>query len=134
MTNNTPSTNKIPQIFTIIGILLLIVMAAFHGSGINYINGLIRESNADDLLKAIVPVLFAHPSIHLIGMALMGVLTLFMQYERRKVLYAIGLLILVDAALAFYLGGILPGVLLSLAACSFIFAGMRTTPKLSSSI
>jgi len=126
MINSTPPTNKIPQIFSIIGILLLIVMAAFHGSGINYVNGLIAESNADDLLKGIVPVLFAHPSIHLIGIAIMGVLTFFMQHEKRKVFYAIGLLIFIDAALAFYLGGILPGVLLSLAALSFIFAGVKS--------
>jgi len=124
---NTPSVkNKIPKIFTIIGIVLLIVMGAFHGSGINYVNGLITESNADDLLKAIVPVLFAHPSIHLIGMAGMGVLTFFMKHEQGKVLFAIGLFILVDAALAFYLGGILPGVLLSSAALSFIFAGIKS--------
>lgn len=126
MTNSHTPTNKIARISTIIGIILLTIMAAFHGSGINYVNGLIAESNADDLLKDIVPVLFAHPSIHLIGLALMGVLTLFMQYEQRKVLYAISLLIFMDAALAFYLGGILPGVLLSLAALSFIFAGVKS--------
>lgn len=97
-------------------------MAIFHGSGFSYINETIMKSNADGFLKEIVPVLFAHPSIHLIGLAAFGILALFLERETKKVLTLLSLIVFVDALLAFYLGGTLPGMLLVVATLCFLVA------------
>ncbi len=108
-----------------IGSALLLLMAAFHGSGLLYITDLIHTSNAEDFLKDIVPVLFVHPSIHLMGLAGFGILAIFLKQDAGKVLFVLSLVVLVDAALAIYLGGMLPGGLLTAAALCFGMAGRR---------
>lgn len=106
----------------IIGSVLLLVMAAFHGSGYAFVTEAILESNAEDFLKQIVPALFVHPSIHLVGLAAFGILALFLK-QANKVLILLAILVIADAALAFYLGGVLPGVMLLATASSFAVAG-----------
>ncbi|MEM9078241.1 MAG: hypothetical protein AAGC43_14455 [Bacteroidota bacterium] len=108
--------SKVRRIATITGCILLIVMALFHSSGIYYITELVQKSNTEPFLKEILPVLFLHPSIQLFGLAMLGILTLFMKYEFQKILGFIVILVLIDSFLAFYLGAILPGVLLALSA------------------
>ena len=117
--------NQPKKWFCILGSLLLLVMAAFHGSGFSYVRAAIEESNASGFLKDIVPVLFAHPSIHLIGLAAFGFLALTLKQDAPMVLLLLAMLVLADGLLAFYLGGVLPGVLLSLAAAFFVLAGLR---------
>jgi hypothetical protein len=119
------TTNGKPKayiILSLIGSMILLVMAVFHGSGSSYINESIMKSNADGFLKEIVPVLFAHPSIHLVGLSAFGILALFLEKDAKKVLALLSLIVVVDALLAFYLGGTLPGMLLVAAALCFILA------------
>jgi hypothetical protein len=118
-------TSKVFKVLCIVGSSLLLVMAIFHGSGFFYVKELITQSNAEGFLKDIVPVLFAHPSIHLIGLAAFGILALSLGKEAKKVLWLLSLFIIVDALLAFYLGGILPGFLLIAPALCFIMASNR---------
>lgn len=108
-----------------IGSMLLIVMAGFHGSGYSYVNTAIKESNSEIFLKEIVPVLFAHPSIHLVGLAALGILVLFLAQDGGKVLLFLALLVLTDGILAFYLGGTIPGIILVLAAVLFAVSSKR---------
>ncbi len=115
----------IAKTFCIVGSILLIMMAVFHGSGYSYVASAIGESDAENFLKQIVPVLFAHPSIHLIELAAFGILAMFLGPAASKVLTLLAALIMVDGALAFYLGGILPGILLFGAALSFIVASVK---------
>lgn len=121
----TYTISKTSKIFCWIGNTLLIIMALFHGSGFYYVKEMITQSNAKDFLKDIVPILFAHPSIHLIGLAAFGILSLSLGKESKKVLGLLSIFIIIDALLAFYLGGILPGCLLLAAALFFILAGFR---------
>ena len=111
---------KTAKILCIIGSILLLVMAVFHGSGYTFVTEGIWESNAEDFLKQIVPVLFVHVSIHLVGLAAFGILALFLKQAAGKVLPLLTVLVVADAALAFYLGAVPPGVMLL--AVSFCFA------------
>jgi hypothetical protein len=119
------TTSKISRAFTITGCTLLLIMAFLHGSGIVYVNNLMQESNAEDFLKEIFPVLFANPSIQLFGLAILGILTLFMKHEKQKILGFIFAFVCVDAGLAFYLSATIPGILLLFAALTFGFAGLK---------
>lgn len=101
-------------------------MGVFHGSGFFFVSEAIQESNAEEFLKDIVPALFAHPSIHLIGLAALGILSLFLKHDMRKLTWAIAVLVFLDALLGFYLGGMIPGVLLSVAALCFVVSGYKS--------
>lgn len=117
--------SKNSKVATIVGSVLLIVMALFHGSGINYVSDLMQQSNTASFLKEMTPILFAHPSIHLLGLSMLGIMTMNMGKEIRKVLYAIIALIVVDALVAFYLGAMIPGALLLVAAICFLIDGVQ---------
>lgn len=114
---------KTAKTLCIIGSALLLVMAAFHGSGYAFVTEAILESNAEDFLKQIVPALFVHPSIHLVGLATFGILALFLKQATGRVLTLLAILVVADAALAFYLGAVPPGVMLLAAASCFAVAG-----------
>lgn len=116
---------KTSKVLCIAGSILLFVMAVFHGSGYSFVKEAITESNAENFLKEIVPALFAHPSIHLLGLSAFGILAIFLTEGVRKLLILLSVLVAVDALLAFYLGGILPGTLLLIAALCFAIAGFR---------
>lgn len=117
--------SKKSRVLILIGSILLTIMAVFHGSGFVYVSDAISKSNSEDFLKEIVPVLFAHPSIHLIGLASFGFLTLFLQYDAKKILFLLSAFVFIDGILAFYLGGIIPGALLSASALCFSIAGFK---------
>ena len=116
---------KIPNVVCIIGIVLLVIMAIFHGSGLYYVTEKMLASNADSFLKEILPVLFVHPSMHLLGLAVLGIISLSMKQEAPKVLFLLSVLIIIDAFLAIYLGGVLPAILLLSAAVCFIITGYQ---------
>ncbi len=118
---------KIAKILTIVGSVLLLIMAAFHGSGFFFVSGAISESNAAGFLKDIVPVLFTHPSIQLVFLAAFGLLALSIGSGARRVLALVSLAVFADVALAVYLGGIVPAVLLAIAAICFGVASYRST-------
>ena len=116
--------SKSSKIACAFGIVLLLVMAAFHGSGFFFVSEAITSSNAEPFLKDIVPVLFAHPSIHLLVLAGFGVLAFFLSRDARKLLVLIGIAVFADAGLGFYLGGMIPGSMLSAAALCVVFAAL----------
>ncbi len=122
---DTKNKAKTSKIFRIVGSSLLLIMAVFHGSGFSYVSKSIATSNVEGFLKEIVPALFAHPTIHLIGLAAFGILTLYLKQEIKKVVLLLSLLIVTDALLAFYLGGIIPDLLLTVAALCFVITGWR---------
>ena len=121
--------SKKSRVLILIGSLLLVIMAIFHGSGFFYVSKAINESNSEEFLKEIVPVLFAHPSIHLIGLSSFGFLTLFLQHDAKKLLLLLSLIVLMDGILAFYLGGMLPGALLSVSAICFFITRFKIIGK-----
>ncbi len=116
---------KTSKILILIGSILLIIMAIFHGSGYFFVSDSIKESNADGFLKEIVPVLFAHPSIHLFGLSALGILTLYLKYEAKKILLLLTVLVIIDAILAFSIGGLIPGLLLTIPVVCFSIAGFN---------
>lgn len=118
--------SKRTKIFCIVGSIFLVVMSVFHGSGYSYVEKAISNSNSESFLKEIVPILFAHPSIHLLGLAAFGILAIFLGREAQKVLLLLSLLIIADALLAFYLGAAIPGVLLLVAACCYLIGGKKS--------
>lgn len=120
------ATSKITQISTGIGCALLTIMALFHGSGMNYVSDLMQRSNSESFLKEIFPVLFAHPSLHLFGLASLGIVTLFMKHEIEKILFFIAFMVCIDSLLAFFLGAVVPGILLLFASFIFGLAGIKS--------
>ena len=127
-TTSTEKTSKASKIYCLTGSLLLLIMGLFHGSGFFYVSEAIQSSNAEAFLKDIVPALFAHPSIHLIGLAAFGVLAVFLKHELRKLTWLLAVLVILDALLAFFLGGMIPGLLLLAAAICFVLAGLKQQP------
>ena len=77
------------KILCIIGSILLLVMAVFSGSGLSWISGEISKSNSEGFLKDVFPVLFIQVSIHLFGLAILGIMTIFLAQGARKVLVLI---------------------------------------------
>ncbi len=116
---------KPAKLYSIIGSSLLVLMALFHGSGYSYVQETITVSNAETFLKDIVPVLFIHPTIHLLGLSAFGLLTLFLNEDSKKVLNLLSVLIMIDALLAFYLTAYVPGVFLASAAACFLGASLK---------
>jgi len=119
------SITRNSKILILLGSFFLLVMAFFHGSGFTFITQTINDSNTDGFLKEIIPVLFVHPSIHLVGLAAFGVLSLSLTQDAKKVLGLLSSLIIIDALLAFYLGGVLPGSLLLVATTCFVLAMVK---------
>lgn len=111
--------SKITKIATIIGSTLLVIMAIFHISGIGYVSNLVQQSNTEPIVKTIFPVLFAHPSVQLFGLAGSGIWTLFSGKGIKNSLLFIAVMVCIDAAFAFYLGAAVPGILLMFAVITF---------------
>jgi hypothetical protein len=107
------------------GNVLLLIMAAFHGSGVIYVTNLMNDSDAKGFLKDIFPVLFMHPSLHLLILAIFGIVAIKMPQEGYRIFRVLMVAILIDAALGFYLGGIVPGILLTLSAACFLPGATR---------
>ena len=125
------SPNKLSKTLCIIASSLLIFVGLFHGSGYNYINEMVHESNLSDLIKGIFPVLFILPTIHLIGFGIFGLVVIYMKQDANKVLIPLSILILIDAGFAFYLSAVLPGVILLVPALIFLYvASKNKTNKL----
>lgn len=115
----------------LVGSSFLLIMAGFHGSGLSYIKGVMDDSNAKDFLKEIMPVLFAHPSLHLAVLAIFGFFAPSFKEGANNVLLLIAVLVLVDSLLAFYLAAILPGILLLTAGLAFFMAAQLNQRKLT---
>ena len=119
---------KIAKTSTSIGCVLLLIMAAFHGSGLFFIGKAIDASNAESFLKDIFPVLFVHPTIQLAFLAAFGFVAMTVGSGARRFLVLVSLAVFADVALAIYLGGLLPAALLTVAALCFAVAAYKS-PK-----
>ncbi|MEM8900286.1 MAG: hypothetical protein AAGC85_19375 [Bacteroidota bacterium] len=116
--------SKTFRLLIFLGSFLLLFMGGFHGSGLRYVTEKMTSSNASDFLKDIFPILFVHPSIHMVGLAALGFLSLFLKTDGKKILWLVAVLVIIDSCLAFFLGGILPGILLALSAFAYVYAGI----------
>lgn len=111
-------------IFCAIGSLLLLVMAAFHGSGYSFVSRAIADSNAAAFLKDVVPAVFLHVSIHLAGLSAFGFLAMFLRHNARALVALLAIVVLVDALLALHMGGAVPAAVLACAALCFVVAAV----------
>jgi hypothetical protein len=109
-----------------IGSLLLLAMAAFHGSGHAFVSAAIADSNAPAFLKEVVPAVFLHVSIHLAGLSAFGFLAMFLRHDAHAVVALLAIVVLADALLALHMGGVVPAAVLACAAACFIVA---TAPR-----
>ena len=114
--------SKVNKALVIAGSSLLIVMSLFHSSGILYISDLMNKTNSESFLKEIFPVLFVHPSVQLLGLGILGIITLFMKYETKKVRVFIGVFVFLDALFALYLSAMIPSIVLAVAAMVFFIS------------
>ena len=102
--------------------ILLLAMAAFHGSGLFYMQGLILETDSPQFIKDVFPVLFLVPSVELLGFAIFGLVAPAMGQKAYKILIPLAVLVLLNAAFAFYLGATIPGLILIAPALIYLFA------------
>ena len=110
------------KISIIIGSALLITMALLHGSGFEYVVDEMNESNAPSFLKEIMPVLFLQPSVHLLGLASFGGITIFLREKARPILVLVAIFIGINLVFAIYLKAYFPGAILLLSLGCFLLA------------
>jgi len=115
-----------------IGSLLLLVMALFHLSGLEWITAEIDSSDAKPFLKEVFPVLFTHVSLQLLGLAALGASLIVVAGNTRLIAAFIAVMSAANVALALWLGAYPPGILLAIAATCFgVVAGRQSTGKSS---
>lgn len=118
------------RILCVVGCILLLVTAIFHGTGYSGVSDAISASNASAFLKRAVPGLWAHFSIHLAVLAAFGVLVSFSAHGARSLVALLALAVAADAALVFSLAGFFAGVaLLVAAALCFALAAVQPRPR-----
>ncbi len=117
--NNAKSLSRI-LCFVASGLLL--AMAAFHGSGIFYMQDLIQDSDSPDIIKQVFPVLFILPSIELAGLALFGIIAPSLKQYAARILFPLATLVLINALLAFYLTALIPGFILMAPSLIYFYA------------
>ncbi len=104
------------------GTLLLLLMAIFHGSGFAFVMDKMNQSNASPFLKEIMPVLFLLPSVHLVCLASLGGISIFLGDRSRPVLVLVIIFSGINMVFALYLGAYIPSILLLLAIGCFLLA------------
>lgn len=72
------------KISTYFGVAVLVIISGFHLSGTNYMFSLIDNSDLKPFLKEIFHLLFVHPSIHLVLLGLLGLLSLIWENNPGK--------------------------------------------------
>ncbi len=122
---NTLKSTKWIKVLHLTASTLLLLMAGFHASGTQYVSGVMLESNASPFLKEIFPVLFILPSLHLLGLAVLGIWALQFGNARRKIAWFIAASVMITTLLAFYLGAILPGGILLTTFLIFTIAAVK---------
>ncbi len=117
--------DKISSTLCIIASSLLLVMAIFHLSGIEYVNSLVQSVEISDLIKDIFPVLFILPSVQLLGLASFGLISISLGNKAKLTLMLISIFIALDAILAFVIGALIPGFVLLTPAIIFTMVSFR---------
>lgn len=103
----------------------LFTMGILHLSGINYFKDLVLSSDLSPMIKDVFPVLFALPSLQLIGFSIVGAMEIFSRGDSSKVFRLLSLLVFLDAIVAVYLGVWLPAILLFIPAGLFLILCYR---------
>ena len=124
------SLSKLSRILWVIGCVLLPVIGVFHGSGINYVNGIVQESDVSQLIKSIFPVLFLFPTFQLIGMGAIGFLAV-KKKTNHGILLTLSILILIYSILAFILNAVIPGLILLVPSAVFLMVTWETWKRSS---
>jgi hypothetical protein len=104
------STKSIKMLCSVASISLLLV-GLFHGSGIEYINGLVQASDLSQFVKKVFPVLYISPSVQLLGLGIIGLLVMN-NHTNYKILFTLSILVLVNSVFAFWLSAVIPGFIL----------------------
>ena len=103
-----------------IGVLMLLGMAALHASGYGWVAESLRDSNAPDFLKRVLPPLFLYPSLVMCGLSAFAILATFLRAAVAPVLGGVAAVVVGHSILGFLLGGLLPGGVLLFAASWFV--------------
>ncbi len=122
---------RITTILCVVGSILLLVTAILHGSGYFQVSDAILKSDTSPFLKNALPGLWVHFSIHLVILAVFGLVLAFSHHRIRTLLAVLALAAAADAAWAFSLAGFFVGVALPLAA-ALCFASAAWAPDNSS--
>ena len=105
------------KVLCVVGCILLLVTAIFHGTGHSEVSDSIASSSASAFLKLAVPGLWLHFSIHLVALAAFGILASFFLAQGARALVALlALVVVADAVLVFSMAGFFAGVALLVAA------------------
>ncbi len=110
------------KIAIIIGSVLLVTMALFHGSGFGYVVDKMNQSNAPSFLKEIMPVVFLQPSIHLLCLASFAGIAIFLKGNMFPILLLVVIFVGINLILAIYLKAYFPGAILFLSLSCFLLA------------
>ena len=100
------------------GSLLLLIPAGLHISGFCYVTEKMDASNAPLFLKEVMPVLFVLPSLHLICLTWVALLSIYAKGNFRLLLLPVIVFVFINMVFAFYLAAFLPaGVMAASGAC-----------------
>lgn len=117
--------SRLVPVLSVLGAVVLLAVAALHGSGYEYVAGTLQESELPDFLKRVLPPLYLYPSGLLVLLALAVLATLRSSTARAPVLGLVGAVVAANAILGFVLGGAIPGGALLLVAGLFAFASLK---------
>jgi len=110
---------QLTVILSVLGVVMLLAMAALHASGFGYISSTLGESDIPDFLKQILPPLFLYPSALLVLLSSAVLVSLKLRTGQAAVLGVVTSVAAANAIFGFVLGGPIPGVVLALAAIVF---------------
>lgn len=112
---------------SIIGVAMLLAMAALHASGYSDISSTLREADIPNFLKQILPPLFLYPSALLVLLSVAVVVSLKLRTGQAAILGVVTSVVAANAAFGFVLGGPIPGFVLTFAAAVFGVAAWKAT-------
>ena len=114
------------KILCVVGCVLLLVTALFHGTGYAAVSNAVSESNHPAMLKAALPGMWLHFSIHLVVLVALGLFASFSAHGSRSLIALLAVAVAADAALVLYFVGFFAGVaLLVAAAVCFAVSALR---------
>lgn len=117
----TTQMSRASNVLCITGCVLLFVTALFHGTGYPGVSHTVSQSDHPAMLKAALPGMWLHFSVHLIVLIAFGLFASFSKCRSRSLLSLLTIAVAADAVLVFYFVGFFAGVAL-LAAASVCFA------------
>ncbi len=118
--------DRVSKPLCVIGCVLLLVTAVFHGTGYSAVTDAVFKSNHPAMLKAALPGMWLHFSIHLVVLSALALFASFSARGSRGLLLLISVAVATDTILVWYYVGFFAGVaLLVAAAVCFALAALR---------